>query len=895
MDCSKDSDYLWMLLQALDFRPEQATAAIGKQGRRIELGMHMFDKPNKDAFHIVAHFLFDKLDSARTKELFRNCWPPLDKKADAEFRKTCNKWLQDISIEQGGTFPKVVASVFLSPGGPKFITFFVHFATYVLLKDIKKFSIEDKLWVPEAAGLESQCIETAKRRFKLVQRRFCEVALRQDALIREYEKKTQLLVESLRSLYAESAKYDASLSKMKTGEIQNAGNSAEKIKVVQSFWEVIKEFMSVLEKEREVVDSIIQGNVNKYVLDGTEVSIKVPRLLLERIENSPNTLEYGNVYEAGKVNYLRVLQLLNDALHILRDESLKMGSSKVELDVQQIRGQLQLYLKSLQALKVMRKKITESLPVVKESICEKEKQWDNKWEQYLKRKPFNLVAPAHPALDLLPAMAALSFEPATEAAYKTSVFSQYPAAFPESPKKGKSVTSFLDNLEIREAKNTSLKRVSFPEILTPPNRRLSSNVMHTSVDYMDSGCAHGKEQPLKTAKLPAMVSTGSRNEKSQSWKKRTQSLGNKKSEVLYKEYDNLADKFADAVTISPLSSGGKALELEDILCTLASDPFVTKKELPRTPESLLSDIRGSWRKAVEECGSPSIELSKKSSLCKSSLLDASPLPQQSKQEDALEDLLWMESGLKETASPERMNMPTLEQLTNIQGRTSSESVNYESLVKQEMSLKEPELNSEISFLSSFASFPGYLGRKLNEPGTFSFCQDNVSQHSTLSWNSTKLIDIDSSDDIVQFGIAHETLPDVYGNDSFNSSRTSDMEDGIDDKAVNGSSGIDQNCSMDVNLLLNRYESIRKLYGNADPANDAVLTETEASIQHSANINPERPELACTEKVFSLELDFLDVLTPTKDRRLTLPKLQSFSPLVDVPETLKERENDDDWS
>lgn len=32
---------------------------------------NMFDRPNKDAFFVVFHFLFAKLDSARCKEVLR--------------------------------------------------------------------------------------------------------------------------------------------------------------------------------------------------------------------------------------------------------------------------------------------------------------------------------------------------------------------------------------------------------------------------------------------------------------------------------------------------------------------------------------------------------------------------------------------------------------------------------------------------------------------------------------------------------------------------------------------------------------------------------------------------------------------------------------------------------
>ncbi|RXM34209.1 HAUS augmin-like complex subunit 6 [Acipenser ruthenus] len=428
-----NADYLWMSLLALGFRPGDAAASIGKPTSHVGLGVHMFDKPNKDAFYIVAHFLFEKLNPTRANDVFRFCWPPLDRKTDAEFRKMSYGWLQEIYNECEGCFPKIVASLFLSPGGAKFINLIFHFAKYVVMQVIKKHVRADDTWEAEVAGSKAQYLETKKMRCQLVKNRFQQAALRQDNVIQEYQKKAQSLVKSMRDLRAESVEYD-NLQKLKNDQDdQERGLRAGKIKKVRSLWACLNEVISHLEDEKEVVDSVVKGNVDQYTLDGTDVSVKVPRLLLEKIENSVHTLHTGNLYEAGNINFIRIIELLNDALKLLCEEQLRTGPCKVELDVQLIEGQMKLQTKTLQGLKLLREKITkEALPDVKASILEKEKAWDKKWEELLKQNPFSLLNNENPALDLLPAMSALSFEPATEAGYKISVFSQYPAAFPDS-------------------------------------------------------------------------------------------------------------------------------------------------------------------------------------------------------------------------------------------------------------------------------------------------------------------------------------------------------------------------------------------------------------------------------------------------------------------------------
>lgn len=52
---------------------------------------------------------------------------------------------------------------------------------------------------------------------------------------------------------------------------------------VRSLWTLVNETLMVLEKEREVVNSVL-SLVNQYDLDGSNVVINIPSLLLDKIE-----------------------------------------------------------------------------------------------------------------------------------------------------------------------------------------------------------------------------------------------------------------------------------------------------------------------------------------------------------------------------------------------------------------------------------------------------------------------------------------------------------------------------------------------------------------------------------------------------------------------------------
>lgn len=53
---------------------------------------------------------------------------------------------------------------------------------------------------------------------------------------------------------------------------------------VRSLWSSMDGVLSTLEEERRVVESVIRGDVDQYTLDGTDLALKIPRVLLERIE-----------------------------------------------------------------------------------------------------------------------------------------------------------------------------------------------------------------------------------------------------------------------------------------------------------------------------------------------------------------------------------------------------------------------------------------------------------------------------------------------------------------------------------------------------------------------------------------------------------------------------------
>ncbi|XP_057372646.1 uncharacterized protein LOC130693508 [Daphnia carinata] len=105
---------------------------------KIKFDKDLFRVPNQKAFQLVIHFLFNKLDGSRSKEVFRDVWPITDKKQEAEFRKQVRLWLAEVQENNKEAFQfdgrHINPSMFLSPGGEKFAQLMCALASHILDK-----------------------------------------------------------------------------------------------------------------------------------------------------------------------------------------------------------------------------------------------------------------------------------------------------------------------------------------------------------------------------------------------------------------------------------------------------------------------------------------------------------------------------------------------------------------------------------------------------------------------------------------------------------------------------------------------------------------------------------------------------------------------------------------
>ncbi|XP_035751458.1 HAUS augmin-like complex subunit 6 isoform X1 [Egretta garzetta] len=573
-------------------------------------------------------FLFTKLDRARAAKAFRGCAFWGGSFTDRDFRKQCCLWLKDIANQHQSCLPQITPSAFISPTGPKFTHLLYRLAKHVVVEDMKRSFIGTGIPFAEAVKLRPKDMYMADARCRVAYNKLLQIFQKEDFVIQEYEKKAQLLIKEIKQIKSEYAVLQIQSSKMKQND-QNKNDKTERIQKVRSMWTLIIEMLTSLKKEREVVDSVLEDCVGPCILDGANVVFSVPQLLALRVESDIHQLCTGNLYEGEKLNFLTVMQLLNEALRALRDERCQ-SELKLHLQVKGLENKVTLHNKLLHNLKEKRLQIEQEHRVsTSGSISRTQEEWEVKWKSFLGLCPFSLVLNQDTEFGLSRASPPYSFN-LTEEEDKDGVFFQ----------KWLSVSDVSDSINevIYEKNDGALETVM--DKSTPLRRWMSSVPLELSKASENGDVLIEKNLPVETCSgekkpLPPKILKNAKDESaiSEMWENAGDCVIQtvspvKKEDPLKRARDELAEEVAKTViSESPQSGEEKGMELEELISSLALNPFLTRKQIPRTPENLLTEIRSSWRKAIQTDGSSETELTPTEVMTEEAPMDATPIMQ----------------------------------------------------------------------------------------------------------------------------------------------------------------------------------------------------------------------------------------------------------------------------
>ncbi len=129
---------------------------LAEKSSKLTLNGATFSKPNPKAFEILVHFLLGQIDSERSQKAFSQCWPPILKEQQKEFRDTMFTWLTEITSPKQQKenaaiakfssmlghikFPNITKSLLMTPGGLKICELLFALAQYVMLLRLLRLS-----------------------------------------------------------------------------------------------------------------------------------------------------------------------------------------------------------------------------------------------------------------------------------------------------------------------------------------------------------------------------------------------------------------------------------------------------------------------------------------------------------------------------------------------------------------------------------------------------------------------------------------------------------------------------------------------------------------------------------------------------------------------------------
>nr|XP_014125284.2 HAUS augmin-like complex subunit 6 isoform X2 [Zonotrichia albicollis] len=572
-DAKWESSHLWICLLALGFDPKQYPG--------VQLGRDMFAAPNAKAFATIIHFFFAKLDKRRA-EITLNLSNP-------RFANRCCQWLREIS-QMEVSFPQITPSTLICPSGAKPVHVLYRFARYVMIDNMKKLSVGTGLPSAEAVTQRPRNMYIAKARHRVAYNKLLQVLQREHFIFQEYRRKAQILSRAIKRTKSAYADAQNQLCRMKQND-QNENDTTERIQKVRSMWAFIEETLTSLKKEKEVVDSVLEDCVNPCILDGSDVVLSVPALLTSRVESNIHTFCTGNLYEEGNLNFLTVIQLLNEALMTLRDECCPRKLKELDR-IEDVVASYKNALRELNAESLRRKQ--EHCEPMHQSVVRRQEIWESKWKTILGQSPFNLIFRD----DLQPASSLQSFSSSDEVGVLNQLFSDnYDYDHEESCEESDgSLEAPIDATLVPSRRSSSLplsSEVSENEDLLIKNVYLFEN-LNTCV---------GNEKPvpeknLKNGKEEFPASEMEENAGENVTQPKSPA---KKDYLLEKARDELEGEIAKAViSESPHSGEEKGMTLDDPRSSLSFNPFITKNKIPRTPENLLAEIRSSLNSALHE-------------------------------------------------------------------------------------------------------------------------------------------------------------------------------------------------------------------------------------------------------------------------------------------------------
>ena len=226
----------------------------------------MFDHSNPSGFQQIFHYLLQLLHKDKSNQEFRDCWPILDKKQEADFRRRVASMIKDFQKDYPDELPYCNPSLFQQPGGRKFISFLSKFSTFVLKCLVRSDELLRKT-SPRTRIMRKVCFKNLVNKTE----RIYEDAVNDQEEIGDIENDA---IETVGVILEKFEQHRITLEQLPAEDAEYLDDpdlSGKKEQILETQERARKLFQS-LSESFETINFVVEGGVDKIKLDFNELN-----------------------------------------------------------------------------------------------------------------------------------------------------------------------------------------------------------------------------------------------------------------------------------------------------------------------------------------------------------------------------------------------------------------------------------------------------------------------------------------------------------------------------------------------------------------------------------------------------------------------------------------------
>jgi HAUS augmin-like complex subunit 6 len=159
-----------------------------------------------------------------------------------------------------------------------------------------------------------------------------------------------------------------------------------KLQQVRKHWQRIELFHKNHLAEHKVIQSILDGNAQKYKVDATDIELQVPAVLLPECQQQVEKGELSNLYHNGKLDLLSLVQLWGLSLDLLKDKLHESGVPDFSGLQAEIATLVHTHHGQLADAQAIRAALSQLLPQLRQSIAALDAHLDSEVKAFQQQK-----------------------------------------------------------------------------------------------------------------------------------------------------------------------------------------------------------------------------------------------------------------------------------------------------------------------------------------------------------------------------------------------------------------------------------------------------------------------------------------------------------------------------